>query len=383
MIWLDNAATTLQKPPRVKGAMLRAVSGMSAPGRGGHRFAAAAAETAFQCRELAAEMFGAPGPERVVFTFNATHGLNMAIRTIVKPGMRVVISGYEHNAVVRPLHALGADIHVAAGKLFHPESVLEAFSREITKETGLVVLNHVSNVFGFVQPAEKIAKLCRERNVPFILDASQSAGTLPISLEGLGAAFIAMPGHKGLYGPQGTGLLLCGTDAAPLLYGGTGSASMMREMPGVLPDAGEAGTHNMPGVAGLLEGLRYVKRTGTERIAAHERVLIRFAGEGLRKIPGIRVFCAEDPSVQTGVLSFVSEKYDAETAATLIDREGIALRAGLHCAPLAHETAGTLPDGTVRLSVSAFTGRKDIAEFLRVVRNIETGTKCVQTENRI
>jgi len=383
MIWLDNAATTLQKPPQVKAAMLRAVDRMAAPGRGGHRFASAAAETAFQCRELAAEMFGVSGPERVVFTFNATHGLNMAIRTIVKPGMRVVISGYEHNAVVRPLHAAGADVRIAAGALFDAESVIEAFSKEITKDTGLVVLNHVSNVFGFIQPAEEIARLCREKNVPFVLDASQSAGTLPISLEKLGAAFIAMPGHKGLYGPQGTGLLLCGMDAAPLLYGGTGSASMMRDMPKVLPDAGEAGTHNMPGIAGLLEGLRFVRRTGTKGIAEHERKLIRFAGEGLNGIPGIRVFLSNDPAVQTGVLSFTCGRLDAETVAAKLDREGIALRAGLHCAPLAHETAETLPDGTVRLSVSAFTHRNDTAQFLRVMRSIETERKYVQTENRI
>ena len=228
MIYLDNAATTLRKPSSVYRAVRNAMHRAGTPGRGGHRAAMEAAETVYRCRELAAELFDVPYPEQVVFTMNSTHALNIAIRSLVRPGMRVVVSGYEHNAVMRPLYALGAEIRTARGILFDQADVLSAFRRELREDTGAVVLNHVSNVFGFIQPAAEIADLCRERGIPLILDASQSAGVLPISLKRLGAAFIAMPGHKGLYGPQGTGILLCGRKPEPLLFGGTGSGSRER-----------------------------------------------------------------------------------------------------------------------------------------------------------
>ena len=189
-------------------------------------------------------------------------------------GGRVAVSGYEHNAVTRPLHALGARIKVAASPLFDRAALLRAFENSISPELDAVVCTHVSNVFGFVLPIEEIAALCRAEGVPLIVDASQSAGILPFELDTLGAAFIAMPGHKGLYGPQGTGLLLCAHDAAPLLYGGTGSASLEQTMPDFLPDRLEAGTHNMPGIAGLEAGLRFV-RERRERIERHERALGR------------------------------------------------------------------------------------------------------------
>ena len=206
-------------------------------------------------------------PERVIFTSNATHALNLAIKTLVHPGDRVVISGYEHNAVTRPLVALGAETLVAQAPLFRPEVLLRQMEEAITGRTAAVVCTHVSNVFGYVLPVYEIAAICRERGVPFVLDASQSAGVIPISCKELGADFVAMPGHKGLYGPQGTGLLLCAReDVNTLLEGGTGSASALPGMPEVLPDRLEAGTHNMPGIAGLLEGLRFVKRTGIGRI---------------------------------------------------------------------------------------------------------------------
>lgn len=281
MIYLDSAATTFQKPLSVSYAMQRAMRTMSSPGRGGYAAARAAEETAFRCRSLAAELFGVPSPEQVVFTSNATHALNIAIRSLVPEGGRVAVSGYEHNAVTRPLHALGARIKVAASPLFDRAALLRAFENSISPELDAVVCTHVSNVFGFVLPIEEIAALCRAEGVPLIVDASQSAGILPFELDTLGAAFIAMPGHKGLYGPQGTGLLLCAHDAAPLLYGGTGSASLEQTMPDFLPDRLEAGTHNMPGIAGLEAGLRFV-RERRERIERHERALIARAAAALR-----------------------------------------------------------------------------------------------------
>ena len=372
MIYLDSAATTLQKPASVARASVWAIGHLASPGRGGHQPAMAAADTAFACREEAARLFHGPEPERVVLTFNATHGLNIAIHTLVKPGSRVVISGYEHNAVTRPLHAIAdLEIRVARGPLFDREATLEAFRRELDRGADAAVCTHVSNVFGFILPVEEIAALCRERGVPLIVDASQSAGCLPLDFEALGAAFAAMPGHKGLYGPQGTGLLLCGMDPQPLLAGGTGSESRLQTMPAFLPDRLEAGTHNMAGLAGLLEGLRFVRRRGVENIAAQEGLLIRAMGEGLGEIPGVRSFLSEDPMAQAGVLSFQVEGLDCEDVGELLGRAGFALRAGLHCAPLAHESAGTLDRGTVRASLSVFNTHREVEKFLRAVRTLK------------
>ena len=370
MIYLDSAATTLQKPASVATASAWAINHLASPGRGGHRPAMAAAAKAFACREAAARLFHVETPEQVVFTSNATHGLNIAIKTLARPGSRVVISGYEHNAVTRPLNALDVSLRVARGPLFQWEAVLESFRRELDRGADLAVCTHVSNVFGFILPIEEIARLCREREVPLIVDASQSAGVLPLDFTALGAAFAAMPGHKGLYGPQGTGLLLCGVDPAPLLEGGTGSESKRQSMPEFLPDRLEAGTHNIAGIAGLLEGLRFLERRGVEEIAAHEARLIRRMGAGLGEIPGAEPVLSPDPAVQAGVLSFRLAGRDCEEVGELLGSRGMALRAGLHCAPLAHESAGTLQTGTVRASVSAFNTSGEVNQFLQSVRKI-------------
>ena len=475
MIYFDSAATTFQKPRAVADAMLAALATMSSPGRGGYPAAMAAADAAFDCRTELAELYHAESPEQVVFTMNATHGLNIAIKSLVPPGGRAVISGYEHNAVTRPLAALGAQVSVAAAPLFRPEAVTAAFDRLIVPGTDAVICSHVSNVFGFVQPVEAVAAICRQRGVPFIIDASQSAGMLTLDMAALGAAFIAMPGHKGLYGPQGTGVLLCGKDvpvrtlleggtgslsmqqempeflpdrleagthnmpgiagllagvrfvrqlgpenicrerevpfiidasqsagmltldmtalgaafiAMPghkglygpqgtgvllcgkdvpvrtLLEGGTGSISIQQEMPDFLPDRLEAGTHNMPGIAGLLAGVRFVRQLGPEAICAGERQLTFQAAEGLRRLPGLQVFALPDLAAQAGVLSIVPERIDAEALGAALADRGIAVRAGLHCAPLAHRTAGTLDTGTVRLSFSHWNTREEVSRFL-------------------
>lgn len=357
MIYLDSAATTFQKPPAVGRAMTEALASMSSPGRGGHPLAMRAADTAFRCRTELAELFGLDGPEGVAFTLNATHALNIAIKSLVPPGRRVVISGYEHNAVTRPLHAIpGLSVTVIDTPLFRPDLAAEEFRRAIRQlRPRAVVCTHVSNVFGMILPVADIAETCRETETPLIVDASQSAGVLPVDLSGWGAAFVALPGHKGLYGPQGTGLLLCGGEGAkPLLYGGTGSMSRLQDMPPDLPDRLEAGTHNMPGIAGLLEGIRFVRRQGVDAIAARERRVAQRAAQGLERLPGVRIFWDRELRHQTGVVSFVTEGRNCEEVGEDLARRGIALRAGLHCAPLAHRTAGTLETGTLRLSASFF-----------------------------
>lgn len=353
MIYLDSAATTLEKPPSVARASAWAMTHLASPGRGGHRAGMGAAELVYRVREQAAQLFHADDPERVILTSNATHGLNIAIYSLVRPNGTVLISGYEHNAVTRPLHAIpGVKVKVAAGALFDADEVYAAFERELTPEVDAVVCNHVSNVFGFIQPVARIAGLCRERGKPLIVDASQSAGILPVNMEEWGAAFVAMPGHKGLYGPQGTGLLLCGADTVPLLYGGTGSLSAQQDMPDFLPDRLEAGTQNVCGAAGLLEGMRFVRHKGIERIHAHECGLAQRMMDRLSGVRGIRVF--RGGRNQSGLFSLVVDGMDCEAAAEQLARRDVAVRAGLHCAPLAHQTAGTEESGTVRFSFSAF-----------------------------
>ena len=366
MIYLDSAATTLQKPAAVRQAVLSAMEHMASPGRGGHRPAMLAAETAFECRQAAAEFFHLRDVENVVFTLNATHALNLAIKSLVKPGDQVVVSGYEHNAVTRPLTALGCQIKVARAALFDGEGILDAFEKLITPKTACVVCTHVSNVFGFVLPVEKIGALCAQRGVPFILDASQSAGVLPVHVGELGCAFAAMPGHKSLYGPQGTGLLLCGEgqDTRTLLEGGTGSLSAQQQMPEFLPDRLEAGTHNVPGIAGLLEGLRFVAGKEEGEILRGEQELTAQAVQGLSQIPGVRVYAASDPALQAGVLSFSVAGMDCEEVGEKLGQREIAVRAGLHCAPYAHESAGTLERGTVRVSFSHFNTPADVKKLV-------------------
>ena len=344
MIYLDNGATSFYKPPGVYRAVLQAMERCANPGRGGYTAAMAAGETVYRCREEAAFLFRCK-PEQVVFTSNCTHGLNIAIRTLVKPGSCVLISGFEHNAVTRPLTALGATQVIAGRKLFDWATMLQEWEEALRSGVDCAVFTHVSNVFGYILPVEEMAALCRHYKVPFIIDAAQSAGSLPVHLAELEADFIAMPGHKGLLGPQGTGILLCGIEPEPLLFGGTGSESQLQKMPDFLPDRAEAGTLNVPGIAGLAEGLRYLRREGLGKIFQKEHSAAMQCAKMLENM-GLHVFSGAH---QAATVSFVPNG-DCEEMAAHLAQQGIAVRAGLHCAPLAHESAGTLETGTVRIS---------------------------------
>lgn len=365
MIYFDSAATTLLKPETVPAAVAEAIRTMTTPGRGDYPAARLAAGKMFALREEAAAYFGAPDPERVVLTANATHGLNLAIKSVVSPGDTVAISGYEHNAVTRPLHAIGdVTVKIVNGRLFDPDQMAEGFDRAARDGVKAVICTHVSNVFGCVMPMDDIAAICRRRGVPLIVDASQSAGVLPVDMGKWGAAYVAMPGHKGLYGPQGTGLLLCGEGhmSRPLLEGGTGSLSRLQEMPDFLPDRLEAGTHNVHGAAGLLEGLRFVRRMAPGQAARHEAGLLSALARGLRRTGRYRVFDGGGT-----VLSVLPLDTSPEELADDLAQKGVAVRAGLHCAPLAHITAGTIQTGTLRFSMSVFNTMEEVERVVEML----------------
>lgn len=374
MIYLDNAATTLVKPRAVGEAMRRALTGAAGYARGGYTAAQRAGDLVYDCREQAAALFGLFDPSRVVFTLNATHALNIAIHALAKPGMKVAVSGFEHNAVMRPLALHGIEPTVLDTPLWQPDRVVKAVRKALDEGTELFILNHVSNVFGAVCPLEEVGRLLSAAGVPLILDASQSAGILDIDVSRLPClAAVCMPGHKALYGPMGTGLLLALDDrlaARPLLAGGTGSLSESMLQPDFLPDAQESGTPNVPGIAGLAAGIRFVRSVGAANIALHERKLVRELARALEANENVEVF--SDPS-QTGVLSVRVKDVPAESAAAQLADAGVAVRAGLHCAPLAHRTAGTEKTGTVRLSLSFYSTPRQVeqaAEAFKLVKKL-------------
>ncbi len=365
MTYLDHGATSFPKPRSVRQAMREALDRCANPGRGSHSPAMEAARVVYRCREEAGALFHCQ-PEQVAMTSNCTQGLNIAIRTLVRPGEAVVISGFEHNAVTRPLYALGARVTVAGRKLFDWEDTLTRFEDALKSRPAAAIFTHVSNVFGYVLPVKELGALCRQYGVPFAVDAAQSAGSEDIDFSRWGAEFVAMPGHKGLQGPMGTGLLLCAGLPQPLIQGGTGSDSRTQAMPDFLPDRLEAGTVNVPGIAGLGAGIAWVRSQGLETIRNREQQQVRCCARALGD-RGFQVFAGDH---QGGTLSFLGSQDPEDLARGLSDR-GIAVRAGLHCAPLAHESAGTLDTGTVRISFGCQAGPDQTRRFLTALDRLE------------
>ncbi len=379
MIYLDNAATSFPKPDAVIRAMSNFLERAGGnPGRSGHRLSIAAGRIVYDARETIAELFHARDPLRVIFTLNATHALNLALRGILRAGDRVVATSMEHNAVMRPLRALeraGARVIVVPcardGTLD-----LDAMRRAIELDTRLVVVNHASNVVGTILPIAEIARIAHAAGALILVDAAQTAGVLPIDIEAMEIDLLAFTGHKSLCGPPGTGGLVLGenVDAAliePLWRGGTGSRSESEEQPDDLPDKFESGTPNGVGIAGLGAGVRFVMERGISNIRAHEVALTRTLIEGLQNIPGVVVHGVRDAAKCTAVVSFTVEKRQVSEIGLRLDEEfGVLCRVGLHCAPAAHRTLGTFPSGTVRLAPSVFTMTDDIRATVDAVRRI-------------
>ena len=364
MIYLDSAATSFQKPPSVLQAVENTLRHAASPGRGAYGAAMRAAATMLQMREDAAEFFRFPDPERIVMTMNATHALNLAIRSLISPGDRVVIYGVEHKSLLRPLYAAGAEIIVVGRKLFDSSDLVAEF-RKALGGAKAAVCTHVSNVFGYILPIDEISKLCEKQGVPLIIDASQSAGVLDLDCRQIKADFFAMPGHKSLLGVPGSGILLCNGDVSPLLYGGSGGDSINRDMPAYLPDRLEAGTQNAP--AAMSAGIRYIRKVGRAVIEEHEKELMRHMSLLLQKQDEIEQFVSSEKNA-SGVLSFRARNRDCEEIAERLGEQGICVRSGLHCAPLAHRTLGTAAAGTVRFSPSAFNTEQETDAFLHALQ---------------
>jgi len=378
LIYLDNAATTWPKPDTVWEAVVACGKQKCGnPGRSGHRLAVEAAREVFAAREAVAELFNTGDSSRIVFTWNATGALNTALQGFLRSGGHVITSSMEHNSVMRPLRAMelrGVEVSVvacSADGTLDPDDVGKA----IRRQTALVVLTHASNVSGTVMPVSQVGAITSERGIPLCVDASQTAGCLPIDVGRDGIDLLAFTGHKSLYGPQGTGGLYVreGLEAriSPLAMGGTGSASEREEQPLFMPDKYESGTPNTPGIAGLLAGIDFVASQGVERIREHEMTLARRLMEGLAAIEGIRVIGPRDPYHRIAVVSFTLEGVEpSEVAFRLDDEFGIMIRSGLHCAPSAHRALGTFPQGTVRASIGFFNTARDIDETIDAVASI-------------
>ncbi|MCE5241840.1 MAG: cysteine desulfurase [Syntrophobacteraceae bacterium] len=373
-VYLDNAATSHPKPASVYAAVAKALAEIGAsPGRSAYRSAREASALVAEARSKVAGFFGIADPARVVFTKNATESLNVVLKGYLRPGDRVLISGMEHNAVVRPLHRL-ASCGVAAERIpCSPRGRLDcaALRAMLDPAPRLVVLNHASNVNGALQPAEEVAALCGRAGVPLLLDAAQTAGVQPISAKDWNLGMLACSGHKGLLGPPGLGILYIrdDLDVLPLMEGGTGNRSEEEEQPELCPERFESGTGNLPAVAGLSAGLDFITRTGLDAIRRHELDLAARLEKGLAKIPGLKLFRPEERG--TGTVSFAVEGLNPADVGHLLDEAfDIAVRTGLHCAPLAHETLGTLPEGTVRASVGYATTPDEVEFLVESLRNL-------------
>ncbi len=358
MIYLDNAATTFPKPSSVTEAVARCISEYCGnPGRGAHALALASAERIYECRESLAAFLGLQAPERIVFCTNTTHALNLAINGLLTPHSHVLLSELDHNATRRPICALAKQRNVCYDVFpvlgCSTEEILQGISSRIRPETVALICTHTSNVCSVTLPVTEIGILCHARGLLFILDAAQSAGHLPIDMKAMHVTALAAPAHKGFMGIQGAGVLALGENVllSPLLYGGSGIDSLSPDMPHSLPERLEAGTLPTPAIVGLSAGLAFLRQRGIAQIALEEQSLFLAARDRLESLPGVRVLARDAVGA---VLSFVREGYDATAIAATLASQGICVRAGLHCAPLAHHALGTLQGGAVRLSFGPF-----------------------------
>jgi cysteine desulfurase family protein len=379
MIYLDNAATSYPKPKEVGQAILYFLEKVGAsPGRSGHRLSIESGRLLYQTRESLAELFNVTDPLRIIFTLNVTEALNLVLKGLLRPGDQVITSSMEHNSVMRPLRELekrGVEVKVV---FCSPEGLLDPqdIEKSIKKNTKLIVLNHGSNVIGTLLPIAEVGEIARKHNILFLVDAAQTAGCYPLDVKKDQIDLLAFTGHKGLYGPPGTGGLVVGERVDikklnPLKVGGTGSRSEWEEQPDFLPDIYESGTPNTVGLSGLNEGVRFILKEGIDKICQHELELTQKLTEGLKEIPGAIVYGEDQIKDRVAVISFnIKDQLPSGVGLRLDEEYNIMSRVGLHCAPAAHKTIGTFPTGTIRFSMSWFNTFKEVEQTILAVKNI-------------
>ncbi len=381
MIYFDHAASSFPKPEPVVKAVEEALLHYAAnPGRGSHQLAARASEKIYKARAAIASFFGLPDPKRVLFFQNATGALNQALKGFpFQQGDHVLSTSFEHNSVRRPLEFLKKQSGIDVTFLqISTEGVFEQdkWEQALRPDTKLITVTHASNLTGTVLPLDEISEFARSHGVKLLVDASQTAGILPLHMEKMGIDMLAFPGHKGLLGPQGTGALLVkkGIDLQPLFHGGTGSFSESIDQPEQWPERFESGTLNTPGILGLAAGIDVIKERGLELIANHEQQLAELFIDKIKGIPGVAVYGKTTPGGRLGVIAFSIEGADCHEVAMILDMHyEMAVRAGLHCTPLAHEALGTIASGTVRVSFGYTNTEKEVEQLVSAITEIAAG----------
>lgn len=374
VIYFDNSATTYPKPRSVVHAISDSMKFCGAnPGRSGHTMSRISGKEIEKCRNLACELFGAKNPENVAFTLNCTTALNMVIKGLLKPGDHVVVSCLEHNAVMRPINKLKkSGITCSVAKVYPTDNdkTVDSFRNEINSQTRLIICTHASNVWGIRLPIERIAALAHIYGIPILVDGAQSAGLLPINIEKCGIDYLCLAGHKGLYGPMGTGMLI--TDKHEkldtIIEGGTGTDSMILCQPKKMPQKFESGTPNLWGICGLRAGMEFVKNKGIENIFNHEINLMGYFYDKLKNIKSAILYMPKPEAPHfVPLISFNIKGRVSDEVGKLLDKNSIEVRTGLHCAPAAHEFAGTLETGVIRVSPSVFNTKAEIDKLLKML----------------
>lgn len=380
MIYLDNAATTFPKPQEVLERMVEVYSRLGvSPGRGSYDLAVEAEQLVAETRRKLANFFGAPDPDRVIFASNATDALNLAIQGIVKQGDHVVSTCLEHNSVLRPLYHLREQGRITYDLVpFDSQGFVDPqdVARAIRPNTSLVIVTHASNVLGTIQPVQDIASICAERGVPLLIDTAQSAGQVPIDMAGWGVSAIAFTGHKSLLGPTGTGGLICSPDLKieSTRFGGTGVDSKNLVHTPTFPHRLEAGTLNLLGIIGLAAGLDYLQKEGIVEMRQREMALIRRLRDGLASLPRITLYGSDPGDNHVPLLCCNIQGLNPTDVGSILDGDyGIAVRTGLHCAPLVHTSLGTISTGAIRFSLGYATTEEEVNLAIEAMEEISAG----------
>lgn len=378
MIYLDNGATSFPKPDKVYSSIMESMRTLGAnPGRGGHKMALNASRAIYEAREVLKDFFNCTSPSEIIFTKNCTEALNIVIKGVLKDGDHVLTSSMEHNSVLRPIKALeskGVE-HTIINCDNSGVINLDDIKNNIRPNTKLIVLNYASNLIGSINPIRSIGEFLKEKNIFFLVDAAQAAGSLEIDVNKDNIDFLASSGHKSLLGPQGTGILYIKegleNNINPLMEGGTGSKSQDFIQPHIMPDRFESGTPNLPAIIGLKSGVEYINEIGLDNIKKHKENLITYFLEELSKIEQVKIYGPKDPKKIVSVISINISNLDSSEVSFILDEVyGIATRPGLHCAPLAHKTINTLEQGVVRFSIGYFNSLDDIKSAINAIKNI-------------